>query len=77
MSDSTVAASELQYACDLLAIMRAWASVSDSVPDPMRKHPLYPRNTQGEGGYANEGPLWAAIDALLARHGHPPSKGLP
>jgi hypothetical protein len=60
---------DMRELCGLVACMRAWACTHGDEYDPGREHPLYPRK-QWRNGSAHEGPLWAALETVLRRHGY-------
>jgi hypothetical protein len=60
---------DLRELCGLMSALRAWAHTSGDEPDIGRDHPLYPPKQYRPGVGASEGPLWAAIDVVMRRHG--------
>lgn len=60
---------DLRELCALVASLRAWAHTAGDEHDDGREHPLYPPKQYRPGVGSNEGPLWAAIDVVLKRHG--------
>jgi hypothetical protein len=60
---------DLRELCGLAACLRAWASTPGDQPDAGREHALYPPKQYRPGLGSDEGPLWSAIECVLARHG--------
>lgn len=59
---------DLRELCGLAACLRSWGHTHADEDDAGRQHALYPvRQFQGDG--PDEGPLWSAIERVLARHG--------
>jgi hypothetical protein len=61
-------ADDLRELCGLVTALRAWMRTPSDLYDHGSEHPLYPRH-QPHNGYASVAPLWAAMDAVLERHG--------
>jgi hypothetical protein len=60
---------DMRELCGLVACLRGWSCTHGDEADHGREHALYPVR-QYRNGAACEGPLWAAIETVLARHGH-------
>jgi hypothetical protein len=63
-------ADDLRELCALVAALRAWSHTQSDIEDAGRLHKLYPPRQYRPGVGANEGPLWAAVETVLQRHGY-------
>jgi hypothetical protein len=61
-------ADDLRELCGLVTALRAWSHTPSDEYDQGSEHALYPRH-QPHNGEACEGPLWAALERVLTRHG--------
>jgi hypothetical protein len=62
---------DLEWALEVLCVMRAWAGPDAPDDDAARSHPLYPTNAVNAAGDPCEAALWCAVNDLLAKHGYP------